>query len=98
MQKIWALCDLASGILLTKATNYDLKDYPAEIRIPVMYFAPQPDFMNTRVFLPPEMQYQPNKKSTITLTMVNSERQPKKAKGKPKVEACGPLGTDIKVR
>lgn len=96
-QKIWALCDLASGLLLTKATNYDLKDFPAEARIPIMYFAPQQDFVNTRVFLPPELQYQPNKKTPITLAMVNSDRQAKKPKSKPKPEACGPLGTDIKV-
>lgn len=89
---------MASGLLLTKATNYDLKDFPSEPRIPTMYFAPQPpEFINTRVFLPPELQYQPNKKGGITLSMVNNERQAKKARGKPKPEACGPLGTDIKV-
>lgn len=61
-----------------------------------MYFAPQSDFVNTRVFLPPELQYQPNKKTGITLTMLNSDRQ-KKQKAKLKPEACGPLGTDMKV-
>ncbi|XP_064211687.1 sister chromatid cohesion protein PDS5 homolog B isoform X2 [Tribolium castaneum] len=93
--KIWALCDLASGLLLTKTTNYDLKDFPSETRIPTMYFAPQPDFVNTRVFLPPELQYQPNKKTNITLSMLNAEKQAKKSKVKSKVEGCGPLGTDV---
>jgi sister-chromatid-cohesion protein PDS5 len=93
--KIWALCDLASGLLLTKTTNYDLKDFPSETRIPTMYFAPQPDFVNTRVFLPPELQYQPNKKTNITLSMLNAEKQAKKNKVKSKVEGCGPLGTDV---
>ncbi|KAJ3648585.1 hypothetical protein Zmor_020378 [Zophobas morio] len=92
--KIWALCDLASGLLLTKTTNYDLKDFPSETRIPTMYFSPQPDFVNTRVFLPPELQYQPNKKTNITLSMLNAEKQAKK-KVKSKAEGCGPLGTDV---
>ncbi|XP_018334153.1 sister chromatid cohesion protein PDS5 homolog B [Agrilus planipennis] len=95
--KIWALCDLTTGLLLTKTTNYDMKDFPSETRIPTMYFAPQPDdFVNTKVFLPPELQYQPNKKGGITLSVINSERQAKKSKVKPKVEGCGPLGTDVK--
>ncbi|XP_063905730.1 sister chromatid cohesion protein PDS5 homolog B isoform X1 [Zophobas morio] len=94
--KIWALCDLASGLLLTKTTNYDLKDFPSETRIPTMYFSPQPDFVNTRVFLPPELQYQPNKKTNITLSMLNAEKQAKK-KVKSKAEGCGPLGTDVQL-
>ncbi|KAI4466781.1 androgen induced inhibitor of proliferation as3 / pds5-related [Holotrichia oblita] len=93
--KLWALCDLTSGLLLTKTVNYDLKDFPTETRIPTMYFSPQNDFVNTKVFLPPELQYQPNKKTGITLTMLNSDRQ-KKQKTKIKPEPCGPLGTDIK--
>ncbi|KAJ8941700.1 hypothetical protein NQ318_023296 [Aromia moschata] len=91
--KLWALCDLASGLLLTRTTNYELKDFPSETRIPTMYFSPQADFVNTRVFLPPELQYQPNKKTSITLSMLNSERQKKPKPKKP--EGCGPLGTDV---
>ncbi|KAJ8925853.1 hypothetical protein NQ315_009705 [Exocentrus adspersus] len=91
--KLWALCDLASGLLLTKTTNYDLKDFPSETRIPTMYFAPQADFINTRVFLPPELQYQPNKKTGITLSMLNNDKQKKPKPKKP--EGCGPLGTDV---
>lgn len=86
---------MASGLLLTKTSNYDLKDIPAETRIPTMYFYPQPDFINTRVFLPPELQYQPNKKTGIILS--TTDRQSKKLKGKSKPEGCGPLGTDVKV-
>lgn len=61
-----------------------------------MYFFPQPDFVNNRVFLPPELQYQPNKKTNITLSMLNAEKQSKKNKHK-KPEGCGPLGTDVQV-
>lgn len=62
-----------------------------------MYFSPQSDFVNTRLFLPPELQFQPNKKMGITLAMMNAEKQSKKIKGKSKAEACGPHGNDVKV-
>lgn len=61
-----------------------------------MYFSPQPDFVNTKVFLPPELQYQPSKKQGITLAMVDAEKQNKKVK-KTAPEGCGPLGTECKV-
>ena len=61
-----------------------------------MYFAPQQDFINTKVFLPPELQYQPNKKTGITLSMVNSDRQLKRPKGKFRPD--GPLGSEVKVK
>lgn len=95
--KLWALCDLTTGLLLTKATNYELKDFPSETRIPTMLFAPQRNFQNTRVFLPPELQYQPNKKQTLTLSMLNNENKEKTKKSKfiQKQEGCGPLGTDV---
>lgn len=96
--KLWAICDLAMSLILSKTTNYDFKDNPSEVRIPTMYFSPQPDhFVNTKVFLPPELQYQAPKKTGITLAMVNTEKSVKRPKGKVKPEACGPLGTDVKV-
>lgn len=95
--KLWALCDLTSGLLLTKATNYDLKDSPSETRIPTMYFYPQSDFINTRVFLPPDLQYQPNKKMAISFSMVGQDRPAKRTKNKPKQDQCSPLGTDVKL-
>ncbi|CAG9762008.1 unnamed protein product [Ceutorhynchus assimilis] len=92
--KLWALCDLTTGLLLNKATNYELKDLATDIRIPTMLFMPQKNFQNTRVFLPPELQYQPNKKQTLTLSMLNNENK-EKGKKKKKEEGCGPLGTDV---
>lgn len=87
------------SIILSKTTNFDFKDFPSEARIPTMYFQPQPDhFVNTRVFLPPELQFQAPKKQGITLAMVNAEKNTtKRTKGKVKPEACGPQGTDVKV-
>ncbi|XP_065167677.1 sister chromatid cohesion protein PDS5 homolog B-B-like isoform X2 [Atheta coriaria] len=92
--KLWALCDLTSGLLLTKTLHYDMKDFPSDTRIPAMYFTPQTDFVNARVFLPPELQYQP-KKTGITLSMINAERNKKVKNKHTKLEPCGPLGTDV---
>lgn len=56
-QKLWALCDLALTLVLSKTTNYEMKEFATETRIPTMYFSQQPEhFVNTRVFLPPELQ------------------------------------------
>lgn len=63
-----------------------------------MLFVPQRNFQNTRVFLPPELQYQPNKKQTLTLSMLNNENKEKASKkSKQKNEGCGPLGQDVQV-
>lgn len=54
---MWAICDLAMGLILSKTSNYDLKDFPSDTRIPSMYFQQQPDsFVNTKIYIPPEMQ------------------------------------------
>lgn len=58
LQKLWALCDLALGILVSKTVNFDMKDFPAESRIPAMYFKrhEDPNFVNTKLYLPEELQ------------------------------------------
>ncbi|XP_052745025.1 sister chromatid cohesion protein PDS5 homolog B isoform X1 [Bicyclus anynana] len=70
--KLWATCDLAMSVIWTRSTTFELRDFPSDARIPTMYFAPQPDyFVNTRVFLPPELQFQP-KKQPAAVTEINS--------------------------
>ncbi|XP_050356036.1 sister chromatid cohesion protein PDS5 homolog B isoform X3 [Nymphalis io] len=60
--KLWATCDLAMSVIWARSTSFELRDFPSDARIPTMYFAPQPDFfINTRVFLPPELQFQPKR-------------------------------------
>lgn len=64
--KLWAVCDLAMSVILTKSQSFELRDFPADARIPTMYFSPQSEyFANTRVFLPPELQYQPKKQVSV---------------------------------
>lgn len=95
--KLWAICDLALSLIMAKTTNFDFKDCPPETRIPTMYFAPQTEnFINTKIFLPPEFQFQAPIKTGLTLSMVTSDKHIKKSKGKVQPEACGPLGTDVK--
>ena len=47
-QKLWAVCDLAMGLLLTKTTNFEMREFPSEPRIPPMYFRKpaDPNFVN----------------------------------------------------
>uniref|UniRef100_A0A182WEA9 Uncharacterized protein n=1 Tax=Anopheles minimus TaxID=112268 RepID=A0A182WEA9_9DIPT len=54
--KLWAICDVAMGLILTRLTFYDMREAPAEARIPSMYFQAQPeDFHNTRYYIPDDM-------------------------------------------
>uniref|UniRef100_A0A182S650 Uncharacterized protein n=1 Tax=Anopheles maculatus TaxID=74869 RepID=A0A182S650_9DIPT len=53
---MWAICDVAMGLILTRLTFYDMREAPAEARIPSMYFQAQPeDFHNTRYYIPDDM-------------------------------------------
>ena len=36
--KLWAVCDLAMGLIMQKTTSFEMKDYPTQPRIPSMYF------------------------------------------------------------
>ena len=82
--KMWSVCDLALGIITTRTTNFERKDYLSDARIPSMYFKPHedPNFLNLVSYLPTELQHsQPKKASamgapiiTVTdKTVVNSE-------------------------
>lgn len=48
MQKLWAVCDLAMGLILSKTTSFEMKEFPSEPRIPPMYFKKHedPNFVN----------------------------------------------------
>jgi len=66
--KLWSICDLAMGIIMTKTTNYEMKDFPTEIQIPQMYFREHedPQWRNDKVYLPIELQYQQPKKAGMS--------------------------------
>ncbi|XP_057373894.1 sister chromatid cohesion protein PDS5 homolog B-B-like isoform X1 [Daphnia carinata] len=64
--KLWAVCDLAMGLIMQKTTSFEMKDYPTQPRIPSMYFRTHddPNFLNTKIYLPPELQIAPPKKAS----------------------------------
>ncbi|XP_073962358.1 cohesin associated factor B pds5 isoform X2 [Choristoneura fumiferana] len=60
--KMWAICDLAMSVIWARSSSFEMRDFPSDARIPTMYFAPQDEyFTNSRVFLPPELQFQAKK-------------------------------------
>nr|XP_032524256.1 sister chromatid cohesion protein PDS5 homolog B-like [Danaus plexippus plexippus] len=78
--KLWATCDLAMSVIWARSSSFELRDFPSDARIPTMYFAPQPDFfVNTRVFLPPELQFQPKRQGT-TETNTKAKKRPRQDK------------------
>ena len=67
--KMWAVCDLALGIITTKTTNFERKDFLSDARIPVMYFKPHedPSFQNIISYLPQELQHSQPKKAAASI-------------------------------
>ncbi|XP_046671895.1 sister chromatid cohesion protein PDS5 homolog B isoform X2 [Homalodisca vitripennis] len=99
--KLWALCDLAMDILNQKTVNFELKDFPSEARISPMYFKKHedPNFVNTRLYIPPELQVSGNGKKGLNSTThtVPVERSVRKLRGrKQPVELSDPNQTDVK--
>ena len=45
---MWAVCDLAMGLILSKTVSFEMKDFPSDPRIPPMYFKKHenPDYVN----------------------------------------------------
>jgi len=72
--KMYAICDIALGLILQRSTSFEMKDYPSEPRIPPMYFKRHDDpfHQNTRTYLPPDMQYSAPKKSGLGVTVVTN--------------------------
>jgi len=63
--KLWAVCDLAMGIITTRTTNFERKEFLSDARIPPMYFKPHddPNYQNLQSYLPAELQHQQPKKA-----------------------------------
>ena len=51
LQKMWAVCDLAMGLILSKTVSFEMKEFPSEPRIPPMYFKKHedPNFVNGKI-------------------------------------------------
>ena len=69
-EKMWAVCDLATSLLFSKTTNFELKEFPTQITLSSIYFKPHAkgdNFVNGNVYIPQEMVYQPPKKAGVSL-------------------------------
>jgi hypothetical protein len=68
------------GLLISKSTTYELKEFPAEPSISPMFFVPHedPNFFNVETYLPPELVIQPPKKLGITIQYLQPSTQKKK--------------------
>ncbi|XP_034943211.1 sister chromatid cohesion protein PDS5 homolog B isoform X2 [Chelonus insularis] len=98
--KLWAVCDLAMNVIYTKTTNFDMKEFPSETRIPTMYFKRTDDLIsNQTIYLPTEMQINmTSSKGKSSLNIHNvSERSARRTKGKQQKEVgIGPNETDAR--
>nr|CAD7430753.1 unnamed protein product [Timema monikensis] len=94
--KLWAICDIILNLILTKTTNFDMKEFPAETRIPQMYFRKNDDpvFINTKCYLPiaVQMQYQQPKKG-ITMSLV-LDKGTKRLRGRQPKQSSQVMGID----
>ncbi|XP_063218306.1 sister chromatid cohesion protein PDS5 homolog B isoform X2 [Bacillus rossius redtenbacheri] len=80
--KLWAVCDVALALIFAKTTNFDMKEFPSEARIPDMYLRPPDDpmFVNTRNFLPPELQAA--RKTGMTFVLADKGRGRQRGRGR----------------
>ncbi|XP_014204642.1 sister chromatid cohesion protein PDS5 homolog B-A isoform X2 [Copidosoma floridanum] len=95
--KLWAVCDIAMNVVFTKTTNYDMKDFPSEARIPTMYFKRADEIIsNTKIYLPAELQINMINPKGKGINSLTNERPTRKTKGKQKEVGIGPNETDAR--
>ena len=87
------------NVIFSKTTNFDLKEFPSELRIPTMYFKRADELLtNTKNYLPSEMQINMSSPKGKGLNAHSfNERGQRKKKGHKEV-GIGPNETDARVR
>jgi sister-chromatid-cohesion protein PDS5 len=84
-KNIYAVCDLAMGVLTTKLTNIKLGEFPGKVLLPSKLFKPRPKDAptNTACYLPPDYNCTPTKKlkgeNVNASVSVDAEITPKKS-------------------
>ncbi|XP_046415234.1 sister chromatid cohesion protein PDS5 homolog B isoform X3 [Neodiprion pinetum] len=101
--KLWAVCDLAMNVIFSKTTNFDLKEFPSETRIPTMYFKKADELLvNSKNYLPAEMQVNmssPKAKGLLHNTHMGNDRPQRRTKSKQQKEVgIGPNETDARLQ
>lgn len=76
--KLYAVCDLALGLVMTKTTSFVLKDFPQEPVLPSkLYTLPDKVQMpNVKTYLPPELTFPAPKNAAIDMG-VHGGRRPR---------------------
>ncbi|KAG8200522.1 hypothetical protein JTE90_000597 [Oedothorax gibbosus] len=83
--KLYAVCDLGMSLVISKTTNFVVKEYPVEPTLPPkLYTEPDKTYVNLKTYLPPELIVNPPKKSGLELEMLfanarSNARKPQQA-------------------
>ncbi|GIX88952.1 sister chromatid cohesion protein PDS5 homolog B [Caerostris extrusa] len=69
--KLYAVSDLALSLVISKTTNFVVKEYPVEPTLPSKLYTEQDKtYINLKTYLPPELVVNPPKKSGLELEML----------------------------
>ncbi|XP_054724365.1 sister chromatid cohesion protein PDS5 homolog B-A-like [Uloborus diversus] len=69
--KLYAVCDLALSLVISKTTNFVVKEYPVEATLPPhLYTEQDKSYCNLKTYLPAELIVNPPKKSGLELEML----------------------------
>ncbi|XP_014675735.1 PREDICTED: sister chromatid cohesion protein PDS5 homolog B-like [Priapulus caudatus] len=84
--KLYAVCDLALGIVMNKTTNFVLKEFPGEPVLPAkLYTNPDRSYSNNKLYLPQEFAFTPPRvrgKAAREALMASLGRIPAKLPGR----------------
>ncbi|CAM1154204.1 PDS5A (predicted), partial [Pycnogonum litorale] len=73
-KKLYAVCDLALSLVMSKTTNFILKEYPVEPLLPnKLYVNADPTHGNTRSYLPSDFQFTVPKRSRMETELAASK-------------------------
>ena len=86
------------NVIYSKTTNFDLKEFPSELRIPTMYFKRADELLaNNKNYLPAEMQINMSSPKGKGLNSLVHEKTQRRKKGQKEI-GIGPNETDARVR
>lgn len=93
--KLYAVSDLALSLVISKTTNFVVKEYPVEPTLPSKLYTEQDkSYINLKTYLPPELIVNPPKKSGLELEMLfaNARSNAKKSQGNDSIAMEGNAG------
>lgn len=80
-KKMYAVCDIALGLMMTKVSNVVLKDTHMEPVLPIKLFTkPDHSYSNTKLYLPKDFIFDTGKKKVTSTTLMNASDRPVPAK------------------